>query len=139
MQKSQAAILAAKDLTDRVQDMVETLGKMVNEELPALSETMRDIIGSDEAQTYSQSATDTLNSLLETVRGSKEAMDTAAQVLAGEKPAEPADAGADTDVLGSGTDMGDDTGISPEEAGEELLKAPAASKGGKSSMGRGKR
>jgi hypothetical protein len=94
-------VLAAKDIADRFQDMVETLGKMVNEELPALAETIRDTMGAEQADAYTASATETINAALETIRGSKDSLDSAARTLAGEEqpiaePLEPtAEPGAD--------------------------------------------
>jgi hypothetical protein len=94
-------VLAAKDIADRFQDMVETLGKMVNEELPALSETIRDTMGAEQADAYTTSAMETINTALETIRGSKESLESAARTLAGEEqptaePMEPtAEPGAD--------------------------------------------
>ena len=109
-------ILAAKDLADRVQDMVETLGKMINEELPALTETIRDTMEATQADTYNTSALESLNATLEAVRGSKESLDVAARSLAGEETAAPVDAGADgMDGLGGdGTEPepgAEDTGV----------------------------
>ena len=134
-------ILAAKDLADRVQDMVETLGKMINEELPALTETIRDTMEATQADTYNTSALESLNATLEAVRGSKESRDLAARTLAGEEPAVPVDAGADgMDGLG-----GDGTEPEPgaEDNGEvadELMNTPAVASGGKKQpLGRGKR
>ena len=82
-------ILAAKDLADRIQDMVETIGKMVNEELPALTETVRDTMDAERADAFNASALETLNGALEAVRGTKDSLDAAARTLAGEEAAEP--------------------------------------------------
>lgn len=134
-------ILAAKDLADRVQDMVETLGKMINEELPALTETIRDTMEATQADTYNTSALESLNATLEAVRGSKESLDVAARSLAGEETAAPVDAGADgMDGLGGdGTEPepgAEDTG----EVADELMNTPAVASGGKKQpLGRGKR
>ena len=134
-------ILAAKDLADRVQDMVETLGKMINEELPALTETIRDTMEATQADTYNTSALESLNATLEAVRGSKESLDVAARTLAGEEPAAPVDAGADgmDDLGGDGTEPepgAEDNG----EVADELMNTPAVASGGKKQpLGRGKR
>jgi len=131
-------ILAAKDLADRVQDMVETLGKMINEELPALTETIRDTMEATQADTYNTSALESLNATLEAVRGSKESLDVAARSLAGEEPAAPVDAGTD-EFSGDVTEPelgAEDTG----EVADELMNTPAVASGGKKQpLGRGKR
>ena len=131
-------ILAAKDLADRVQDMVETLGKMINEELPALTETIRDTMEATQADTYNTSALESLNATLEAVRGSKESLDVAARSLAGEEPAAPVDAGTD-EFSGDVTEPelgAEDT----DEVADELMNTPAVASGGKKQpLGRGKR
>jgi hypothetical protein len=90
-------VLAAKDMVDRVQDMVETLGKMVNEELPALSETIRDTMTPEQADAFVTSATDAINAALENIRETKNLLDSATQSLAGEEPleTEPTDVGVE--------------------------------------------
>jgi hypothetical protein len=78
-------ILAAKDLVDRIQDMVETLGKMVNSELPAIGESIRDVMTTEQSEAYVTSATSIINSALENIRNTKDELDKSTQVLAGEE------------------------------------------------------
>ena len=86
-------VLAAKDMVDRIQDMVETLGTMVNEELPALNETIRDTMTAEQADAFTGSATEAINSALEYVRETKNSLDSFTRELAGEEAT--ADAAAD--------------------------------------------
>jgi hypothetical protein len=109
-------VLAAKDLADRIQDMVETLGKMVNEELPALSETIRDTMDSEQADAFTSTATDTINGLLDNVRGAKETLDGAARVLAGEESAQTDDLGTQEPM--DDADLTDTTIAEPDETPE---------------------
>jgi hypothetical protein len=51
MGKSEA-ILAAKDMVDSIQDMIEDVSRMQNEQMPALIDTIRDQIGSEQAETF---------------------------------------------------------------------------------------
>jgi hypothetical protein len=133
-------ILAAKDLADRLQDMVEALGKMVNEELPALVETVRDTMTAEQADSFNSSALETLNNTLNTVRASKEALDSAARTLAGEEATEV----SDSETLPDETPEPDQT-QSPEpddqeDVTDQLLKTPSKASGAKDSpLGRGKR
>ena len=46
------AILAAKDIVDSFQDMLEDISKMQNEQLPALLDTVRDQIGQPQADAF---------------------------------------------------------------------------------------
>ena len=53
MAKSEA-ILAAKDMVDSVQDMLEKISKMQSEQMPALLDTIRDQIGSEQSNLKAQ-------------------------------------------------------------------------------------
>ena len=91
-------ILAAKDLVDRIQDMVETLGKMVNSELPAIGESIRDVMTSEQSEAYVSSATSIINSALENIRNTKDELDKSTQVLAGEEAAPDLEMDANMDM-----------------------------------------
>lgn len=120
-------VLAAKDIADRFQDMVETLGKMVNEELPAITETIRDTMSAEQAQSYNSSATETINSALENIRTAKEALDSAARALAGEEQLS-----ADQSLAPQGQ--------SDEPGSEQLDQIPPSASGAEEEpLGRGER
>jgi len=70
---------------------------MVNEELPALSETIRDTMTPEQADAFVTSATDAINAALENIRETKNLLDSATQSLAGEEPleTEPTDVGVE--------------------------------------------
>jgi hypothetical protein len=82
-------VLASKDMVDRLQDMLEDLGKMQNEELPPLVDSIRDQMDSARADAYSQAVSQALASLIEQVTAQRQALDQASRVLSGET-AEPA-------------------------------------------------
>lgn len=131
------AMLAAKDMVDSMQDMIEDISKMLNEQLPPLTDSIRTAIGTAEADSFKASASSTLSSLLTTVQSSREAMDQAVRSLSGEPGAVTvpgADTGADLDVGDTG--MGDDIGL-PDE--EDDFAASDAAVGGDLPMGREKR
>jgi hypothetical protein len=98
--------LAAKDQVDRLQDMVEELGKMNNEELPKLVDKIRGSFGSDQATTYQQAASSVLSELLTIVAEKKSALEQAVLVLTGDAQAEP----------GVKTELG-----LPDESGEDIV------------------
>lgn len=88
MGKSQA-ILAAKDMVDSIQDMLEEVSKMQNEQMPALLDTIRDQIGMEQADAFKASVEPLLAEMstqLSTARGTA---DNAARTLAGEQVAAP--------------------------------------------------
>jgi hypothetical protein len=88
MGKSQA-ILAAKDMVDSIQDMLEDVSKMQNEQMPALLDTIRDQIGMEQADQFKASVGALLANMVEQLGSAREAADTAARQLAGEQVAQP--------------------------------------------------
>ena len=79
------AILAAKDMVDSIQDMVEKVSKMQVEQLPALIDTIRDQIGMAEAETFKSSMGDLLRNIAESLAQARETADSSARSLAGEE------------------------------------------------------
>ena len=94
MGRSQA-ILAAKDMVDSVQDMLEDVSEMANEQMPALLDTIRDQIGMTEAENFKGSVGGILETLQAAISSSREQMDMAARALAGEQADQPMDMAVD--------------------------------------------
>ena len=88
MGKSQA-ILAAKDMVDSIQDMLEEVSKMQNEQMPALLDTIRDQIGMEQADQFKASVGSLLASMVDQLGTARESADQAARALAGEQVAQP--------------------------------------------------
>ncbi len=130
------AMLAAKDMVDSMQDMIEDISKMLNEQLPPLTDSIRTAIGSGEADTFKASASSTLSSLLTTVQSSREAMDQAVRALSGEPSAVAVPGGETPDLDMGAPDMGDEMDISDEE---DDFAASDAAVGGDLPLGREKR
>jgi hypothetical protein len=84
-------VLAAKDMVDSLQDMLESLSKMQNEELPPLVDSIRDQMDSGRADAFNQAVSQALTSLIEQVTQQRQALDQAARTLAGEQAALPAE------------------------------------------------
>lgn len=134
MGKSEA-ILAAKDMVDSIQDMLEKVSKMQVEQMPALIDTIRDQIGNDQADNFKNSVGGLLSSMVEQLTQAREQADGAARSLAGEGPAagmampgsEPApvpaggEAGAQLDQLAGADNFGatDAAAGGPEALGRE--------------------
>jgi hypothetical protein len=83
------AILAARDIVDSMQDMMERVGKMQNEQMPALLDAIRDQISMEQADGFKASVTPLLDTLAQTLQSSREQADQAARALAGEQVAAP--------------------------------------------------
>ncbi len=78
------AILAAKDMVDTVQDLIEKVGKMQNEQLPALIDSIRDQIGSQQADTFKGTVGTSLATLASALGQTRESLDNSTRGLTGE-------------------------------------------------------
>ena len=145
-----SAIVAARGMVDEIQKMLEKIGKMVNEELPSLMDTIRDRVGPEQASSFGQAATSSLTPLMDAVKAAREQMDTAARTVAGEEAmpmatgmgadlgaGAPVGADLGADMAGVG-DMGDSTPDIPR-AGASDFDTSDAAVGGTAELGRGKR
>ena len=132
MGKSQA-ILAAKDMVDSIQDMLEEVSKMQNEQMPALLDTIRDQIGMEQADAFKAAVEPLLANMSQQLSSARGTADTAARALAGEQVAQPmgmsTTAGMPGEMPAGGTDM-----MPPTD--EFAATAPAA---GPNEIGREKR
>lgn len=137
MAKSEA-ILAAKDMVDSIQDMLEKISKMQNEQLPALLDTIRDQIGSEQAESFKGTVSPLLQNLAQTLQQGRESADGAARGLAGEQQDQPMDMGG----MGGG-DTGGGMPPAPDELGNggggDAFGAVDAAAGGDDELGRERR
>lgn len=86
-------LLAAKDMVDSVQDAIEKVGKMQNEQLPQLLDSIRDQIGSEQAEAFKNAVGETLNTLMQNLQAAREGVDNGVRVLSGEQVDQPMDLG----------------------------------------------
>lgn len=86
MGKSEA-ILAAKDMVNSIQDMLEKVSKMQVEQLPALVDTIRDQISLEQADQYKGNVGELLTGMVEQLTQARERADVAVRSLTGEAPA----------------------------------------------------
>lgn len=136
MAKSQA-ILAAKDMVDSIQDMLEKVSKMQNEQLPALLDTIRDQISTEQAEAYKTAVSPLLQGLTQTLGTGRETADSAARSLAGEQMDQ--DMGMGGDEMGGQPDLGPGIGgegdVSDLDMGDEFGGTDAGA-GGTADLGR---
>jgi hypothetical protein len=139
MGKSEA-ILAAKDMVDSIQDMIEDVSRMQNEQMPALIDTIRDQIGSEQAETFKSQVGGVLSGILNQLTTARESTDNAARGLAGEQVATPMDmGGVPAAPIGGELPAAPDAGIESDlDAGDEFAATDAAA-GGEADLGREKR
>jgi hypothetical protein len=141
MGKSEA-ILAAKDMVDSIQDMVEKVSKMQVEQLPALIDTIRDQIGMAEADQFKQAMGQLLTTISQELGTARETADSSARALAGEDMTGggmgmglggPGDMGA-MDSMSTAPSLGEPSDLDTDEFG-----ATDAASGGVEPVGREKR
>jgi len=107
------AVLAAKDFVDRLQKMLEDIGRIINEDLPPLSDVIRDQMGSEQAEAYSATASGALSGIQEAISSGRAELDSAARVLAGEEQSMPS-MDMDAEMGGDELDMDPDMDAEPE-------------------------
>jgi len=145
-------VLAAQDMVDKMQSMLEDTTELQFKELPALVDSIKNQVGIDQAQQFNSDVTAALTGLVQNLQGAKAQLDQALGVVTGTAaPAIPgadlaaaagADAGADlgADIAGApGADAGADLGA---DAGAELAAADfgdEAEPASKAELGRGRR
>lgn len=103
-------VLAAQDMVDRVQKMMEDISEMQFKDLPALVNSIRNDMGTDQAQSFGTAATQALSGLLTACQTGKTELESAQSALTGQEPVVP----------GAG---GDEEGMPPANVGgdqEEL-------------------
>lgn len=119
--KSQV-VLAAQDLVDSMQKMLEDIGQMQVKELPALVDSIESEIGVNEAQSYNDQVSTQLDTLSGALKAAFAALKSARDSITGQGGSftEPAaDAGLEA---GMGDEMaGMDAGL---EAGDEAAAMP---------------
>jgi hypothetical protein len=138
-------VLAAQDMVDQIQKMLEQISAMQFKDLPALTDSIKNDMGVDQATAYQSAAAAALTQLLAGVQQGKTALEGAQGTLTGQAPVVPgtepaADMGADlnaepdvdVDVDAEITPADDEEPTplgAPETLGRERRVAEAAKKG----------
>jgi len=125
-------VLAAQDLVDKMQDMVEEVSELQFKDLPALVESIKNQVGVDQAMQFNTDATGALAGLLQNLQGAKQQLEAALGVVTGTGGPDMsamANAGAAAGNMGAaGADMGAagaDMGLDAPPPGEGDLEAAA--------------
>ena len=131
-------LLAAKDMVDSVQDAIEKVGKMQNEQLPQLLDSIRDQIGSEQAEAFKNAVGTTLDTLMQNLQSAREGVDNGVRVLSGEQVdnpmAMPGDAGAD--LSGGDAELPPAPGSDLDQDETDGFGATDAAVGGAEELGR---
>ena len=127
-------VLAAQDMVDKMQSMLEDVSSLQFKELPALVDSIKNQVGIDQATQFNTDASAALTGLMQNLQGAKQQLDAALGVVTGAAPAAVpgaapaaapgaelgAEAGAELGAA-AGADLGADAGAElGAEAGAEL-------------------
>lgn len=125
-------VLAAQDLVDKMQDMVEEVSELQFKDLPALVESIKNQVGVDQAMQFNTDATGALAGLLQNLQGARQQLEAALGVVTGTGGPDisaMANAGAAAGDMGAAAgDMGAaaaDLGLGGPPPGEGDLEAAA--------------
>ena len=133
-------LLAAKDMVDSVQDAIEKVGKMQNEQLPQLLDSIRDQIGSEQAEAFKNAVGTTLDTLMQNLQSAREGVDNGVRVLSGEQVDQPMDlGGAPADLTGGDAELPPAPGSDLDQDETDGFGATDAATGGAEELGREKR
>ena len=116
-------MLAAQELVDGLQKMVEDLAGMQVQKLMPIVDAMKEQLGFEQAEAYNASAEAALGGLLSSAKAAKGELENATLVARGEQPAISAPTSMGTDDMDMGDtdelDMGDDFGGDDAAAGDD--------------------
>jgi hypothetical protein len=137
-------VLAAQDMVDKMQGMLEDVTELQFKELPALVDSIKNQVGMEQAQQFNTDATAALSGLVGNLQGAKQQLDAALNVVTGQSApggavpgaADAAMAGADIGAadadMAAADDMGADAGLDAAAADAESdmgAETPAAALG----------
>jgi hypothetical protein len=134
--QSAQVVLASQDMIDRIQKMLEQISEMQFKDLPALTDSIKNDMGVDQATQFQSSTAAALTQLLAGVQQGKTQLETAQGVLTGQAPQVPGQDAALGAELGAGigAEVGDeldadmDVEPMPDEE-EDDTEMPAAALG----------
>lgn len=113
-------VLAAQDMIDKIQKMMEDISEMQFKDLPALVDTIKNDMGTEQATQFQSAASQALTTLLQAVQSGKTEMESAQGAITGTAPVVP------------GQEPGMATDMAPAPTGDELDLSLDANLGGDS-------
>ena len=130
-------LLAAKNMVDSIQDAIEKVGKMQNEQLPELLDSIRDQIGSEQADGFKNAVGSTLDTLMGNLQSAREGVDGGVRILTGEQLDNPmAMPGDQADLSGGDTELPPAPGSDLDQDETDGFGATDAAVGGAEELGR---
>lgn len=116
-------VLAAQDMVDKMQSMIEDSTEMQFKELPALVDSIKNQIGQEQAAQFNNDAQAALSGLVQNLQASKQQLEQALGVVTGQGPV--AMPGADAGMPPAGGDIG----LAGPPPGEEEIEVAAIEPG----------
>jgi hypothetical protein len=124
--QSAQVVLASQDMIDRIQKMLEEISEMQFKDLPALTDSIKNDMGIDQATQFQSASAAALTQLLTSVQQGKTQMEAAQGTLTGQAPIVPgqdavgAAPGIDSDPdMDAELDLDVDADIEPADDEEE--------------------
>ena len=77
-------VLAAQDMVDKMQGMLEDVSELQFKELPALVDSIKNQVGIDQATQFNTDVSSALTALMQTLQGTKQQLDSALGVVTGQ-------------------------------------------------------
>ena len=139
------AILAAKDITGKIQEMAEDVAKLSVEELMHLIDTIREQFGPEAATGYNTTVKTALDKLLDLTTSTKEELANAADTLAqggipaGTTDIENAEIPGEEPPVGDETSAGDELGSSVDDMDADLGQEEPLGRAKKDELAEGKK
>jgi hypothetical protein len=99
-------VLAAQDMVDKMQGMLEDVTELQFKELPALVDSIKNQVGMEQAQQFNADATAALAGLVGNLQGAKQQLDAALGVVTGQAPPAAAAGAMGADIAAGAADMG---------------------------------
>ena len=126
-------VMAAKSMVDKYDQIIKDISEMANEDLAPVADKVRDEMGSDVADNFTQQMTSALESTLSILKNDRATAENATRVLVGDQPA---DAMGDDAVT---PDVPDMEPTVDQDAEDDFAAADAAIGGEEAEVGREKR
>ena len=130
-------LLAAKNMVDSIQDAIEKVGKMQNEQLPELLDSIRDQVGAEQAEDFKNAVGTTLETLMQNLQTAREGVDGGVRILTGEQVDNPmAMPGDQADPSGGDAGLPPAPGSDLDQDETDGFSATDAATGGAEELGR---
>lgn len=101
-------VLAAQDMVDKMQGMLEDISELQFKELPALVDSIKNQVGMDQATQFNTDVSAALTALMQTLSGTKQQLDSALGVVTGQAAPAAEIPGMEPDQLTPGAELGAD-------------------------------